>query len=378
MEKKITYIEEVKSNKKIHNWYPGRRECTSERILLNPYIGCEVECFFCYALGYPGNFQKFRKEKKIYIYKNFVENLKEQIDKLNIVFCGYLSPVTEPFQEVEKIYCLSERTIKLFVEKNIPIEFITKSVIPESIIELIKMQKHSFGQVSILTPNEDIRKVLMKKGATTSELFENIRNLAKNGIFAVCRIDPIIPFITDNKKELEIVIKRAIDNGAKHIVASIMDIPVLIKSDIMNYIKKKFGNEIWQKIETLYIERIGNYLHANINYRREIFTFLREVCDKLNITFALCMEYEIKNGKVIGLNKEFMTSFNCEGIDIPVYFRKNDKFYPFTCKGNCLNCKKGNCGIPELAQGKKNENFDGWNYYDYLRWNKIIEKEKLL
>lgn len=369
----------VKSEKKIHNWYHGKRECTSERILLNPYIGCDVECFFCYALSYPGNFQKFRKEKIITVYENFVENIERQIEKIDVAFCGYLSPITEPFQELEKIYKISEKTIELFVEKNIPIEFITKSEIPETVIEKIKLQKHSFGQVSILTPDEKIRKKLMKKGAGTEKLFENVRRLAKNGIFSVCRIDPIIPFITDNKKDLEKLIKMAIDNGANHIIASIMDIPITIKEDVFSYIEKNFGHLIRKKIENLYTEKIGSWFHANINYRKEIFYFLREKCDKFNISFALCMEYEIKNGKIIGLNREFMSSENCEGINIPIYFRKGKNFYHFKCNGNCLKCKNAFCGIDDIAQGNKTNYFCGWNYYDYLRWSKKIrEKERLL
>jgi DNA repair photolyase len=368
----------VRSNKKIHNWYPGKRECTSERILLNPYIGCDVECFFCYALSYPGNFQKFRKDRTIFVYENFVENVKSQIDKLNVAFCGYLSPVTEPFQELENIYHLSEKTIELFIENNLPVEFITKSIVPDSVIEKIKNQKHSFGQVSILTPFEEKRKLLMKKGADTKNLFKNIEKLSKNGVFSVCRIDPVIPFITDDEKEIQILVKMAVESGAKHIVASVMDIPKRIKNDVLNYIKKIFGDEIRRKIEGLYKEKIGSWLHADIGYRRRVFGFLREICDKYNISFALCMEYEIKDGKIIGLNKEFMSSENCEGIDIPIYFRKNKRFFPYDCNGNCLKCKEAKCGIYELAQGNKDGNYDGWDYYDYLKWNKIFEKGCLL
>ena len=368
----------LKSNKKIHNWYPGKRECTSERILLNPYIGCDVGCFFCYALSYPGNFQKFRKDGIIFVYENFVENVKNQIDRLNVAFCGYLSPVTEPFQTLENIYHLSEKIIKLFAENNIPVEFITKSIIPDSVIEKIKYQKHSFGQVSILTPFEEKRKLLMKKGTNTKNLFKNIEKLSKNNIFSVCRIDPIIPFITDSEKEIQILVKMAVESGAKHIIASIMDIPQSIKREILNYIKKTFGVEFEKKIEELYKEKIGNWLHADIKYRKRVFGFLREICDKNNVTFSLCMEYEIENGKIIGLNKEFMSSSNCEGIDIPIYFRKNNRFLPFDCNGNCLKCKEAKCGIYELAQGNKEKDYLGWDYYDYLRWNKIIEREVLL
>ena len=84
------------------------------------------------------------------------------------------------------------------------------------------------------------------------------------------------------------------------------------------------------------------------------------------------MEFERKDREICGLNREFMSSINCEGINIPVYKRKGEKFYPAaSCNGNCLNCKKPLCGIDELALGKvKNNNYKGFTYYDYLKWSR--------
>ncbi|MBC7188792.1 hypothetical protein H5U35_01050, partial [Candidatus Aerophobetes bacterium] len=48
------------TKKQLHGWWPGKRECTGERMLINPYNGCQINCFFCYAHAFPGNFQLFR------------------------------------------------------------------------------------------------------------------------------------------------------------------------------------------------------------------------------------------------------------------------------------------------------------------------------
>ena len=367
----MEYVKVV-SNKKIHGWYPGKRECTSERVLLNPYLGCEIGCFFCYTLGYPGKFQIAKKENKIFVYTNFVENLKKQIDRLNFISTCYLSPVSDPLQPAEKIFKITEKTVEFLLSKNIPFNITTKERIPENFIEIMKEHPHCYGQVSILTINEGLRKKLMRKGAETEELFRNIEKLSKNNIFSICRIDPIIPFINDDEKDIEEIIKRGVDNGVRHIISSVMDIHISVKEEIFTEIEKRFGLSKRKKIENLYKEKIGSYLHTEISYRRRIFTILRNLCDKYKITFALCMEFERRNGKIYGLNREFASSINCEGINIPVYKRNGEKFYPSaSCDGNCLNCKKPLCGIDELAQGKvKNNNYKGFTYYDYLKWSR--------
>ncbi|MCM8783919.1 MAG: hypothetical protein NC818_03995 [Candidatus Omnitrophica bacterium] len=360
----------IKTNKELHGWYRGKRECTAERMLINPYNGCSVGCFYCYARALPGYFGIFNQKNIVFVCKDFDKLISRQLDALNIASCGYLSPVTDPFQILEETYHLSERIIEEFIKRNIPIEFITKCKVPERVIDLIRTQKHSFGQISILTTKENLRKILAPGGADTIELFDNLKRLSKKGIFSVCRIDPIFPFITDEKKELSKVIERAIDAGARHIVASILDIPLRIKNFVFYKIKKHFGSGISVEYNSLYKEKIG-YLNAKIDYRRKIFEFLRGFCDKKKVTFSLCMEYELKDNKIQGLNQEFMSSKNCEGIDIPLYVKKDKNFEVlYDCSGNCLNCNRPLCGIKDLAMARSPDTRKDFKLRDYRRWSR--------
>jgi DNA repair photolyase len=386
-----TYIYKT-TNKQLHGWYvpedKPRRECTAERLLINPYNGCSVGCFYCYARALPGNFEEFHKENKIFVFNNFPEVVEKQISELLVASCGYLSPVTDPFQAIEKKEMLSQKIVEIFINYNIPIEFITKSEIPQDVVELIKpsfnepensCKKHCFGQVSILTVDENLRKVLAPNGATVDKLFENLKILSENNIFAVCRIDPIFPYITDKKENLKEIVLRAKDNGAKHIIASVLDIPVKIYDFVLEKIKKYFGTSVYYDYKNLYIENIG-YINTKLDYRLKIFDYLRNLCDKYNLTFALCMEYKIVEDNIFeGLNKIFMSSKNCEGIDIPVYIRKpqEKKFYPaYDCDGACLNCDNPLCSIEELAQKKTGPK--GLKLKDYKNFSKKINQQMLV
>jgi len=373
--KKYEIVEEpekhilISTKKELHGWWPGKRECTSERMLINPYNGCGIGCFFCYASAFPGYFQIFRERGIITVAKDFDQVVKGQLDSINVASCGYLSPVTDPFQPLNEKYHLSERIIKVFVERNIPIEFVTKAYIPQEALELMKLQSHSFGQVSILTLDDKMREILIPRGASSPVLFRNLERLAEKEIFAVCRIDPIFPYLTDKPKDLTELVEKARSSGARHIIASVLDIPLRIKEKILETLKNHFGVGMKWDYQRLYKENIDGYLNARIDYRKRIFDLLRNICERKNLTFALCMEYQLKEGEAIGLNQEFMSSLNCEGIDIPIYRRKGEKFYPATdCAGNCLNCTKPRCGIEDLAMGRDGVKKD-WRLKDYRRWS---------
>jgi len=365
----------VPTKKELHGWWPGKRECTSERMLINPYNGCGIGCFFCYSLAFPGHFQTFRKENVIIVAKDFDKIVSDQLNSIDVASCGYLSPVTDPFQPVNNLYHLSEKIIGVFVERNIPIEFITKAEIPEEAIELIKEQKHSFGQVSFLTINENLRNILAPQGASNNVLFRNLERMAKKGIYAVCRIDPIFPYITDRKSDFQQLIKRAKDSGAKHMIASALDIPLKIHREVFNKINNYFGPGVEFDYRKLYIENIDGYLNAKVEYRKKVFDNLRNICENFAMTFALCMEYELIDGKPKGLNREFSSSRNCEGIDIPVYRREKEKFVPATdCRGDCLNCAEAKCGIQDLAM-KREGSKKHWRLKDYRRWSRQLKRK---
>lgn len=367
----VPHIIKKDSKKKLHGWWPGKRECTAERLLINPYNGCNHDCFFCYAHTFRGYFEAYAKHNIVTVFEDFDESVARQLDRLDIACAGYLSPVTDPFQPINSRYKLSEKIIKAFVERNLPIGIATKGEISNDAISLLKTQEHSFGQVSILTINEDLRKFLVPNGKSTETLFTNLQRLATMRIHAVCRIDPIIPLITDNDVALSELVKRAALAGANHVIASCLDIPVKSKNKIIEG-ASRINHQVKNYYNKLYSEKIGGYLHANSSYRKRLFLRMRKICDKMGLTFALCMEYELQNGVVKGLNSEFMSSTNCEGIDIPIYFRNGDRFLPAVdCRGNCLNCDYALCGITDLAMGRNRKKGD-WRLEDYHRWAKEL------
>ena len=372
----------VESKKELHGWWngiepDGNRECTAEKLLINQYNGCSHNCLFCYSHALGGYFKLFREKGVVAVFTDFDKKVARQLDGLRVASCGYLSPVTDPFQPINEKYGLSERIIKEFVGLNIPVQFTTKGRVSDTAIKLLKKQEHSFGEISILTLDEDKRKRLMTGGASTDELVRNIERLADDNKIAVCRIDPIIPYVTDDRDDLDDLVKRAVNAGAKHIITSCVDIPRALKRDFYEELEKRFG--ISQKeFGRLYTETISGRLHANIEYRRKLFGTMREICDRNKVTMSLCMEFESLDGKrVRGLNREFMSSNNCEGVDVPIYVRREEgeRFEPVEgCAGNCLKCHFADeapvCGIPDLKKA------EAWKLRDYRRWRRDIEEEQ--
>lgn len=347
----------------VHGWYfpfsSGRRECSSERILINPYNGCTVNCPMCYTRAYGGYFDEWNRSGTITVFKDVHKKLKEELSKLYYASCGYFCPVTDPFQyPIENDYHLSELCMDVFLELDLPVEFITKngSNVPDRVFKKLSEHKygHCFCQYTILTLDKDISKMLSPGGSTPDEQFKAVRKAKDYGLYVVVRVDPIIPGINDAREVLSELIDVAKDNGADHIIASVCDLNKKSMEKMLPIAEELGLKKLWQ---SLYVERMGMSYHACLNYRREVFRTLRELCTERGLSFALCMEFYKSGRKYRGMNEEFMTSKVCEGKIVPVYFRRSlkENFRPIAgCDGDCLSCAKGMkypiCGKPLLAE----------------------------
>lgn len=336
----------------VHGWYfpfkSGRRECSSERILINPYNGCTVNCPMCYARAYGGHFEDWNRTGVVTVFKDIHKKLREELSRLYYASCGYFSPVTDPFQyPLEEIYRLSELCMESFLDLDLPVEFVTKngSRVPDRLLRRMSEHpyNHCFCQYTMLSLDEEVRKALSPGGSTAEEQLRAIRKSKDHGLYVAVRVDPVLPGINDSPKDLSDLLEAVKTAGADHIIASVCDLNASYKDRLLSVVGS-FDEQVTRLWQSLYKERIGLSYQASEEYRRRIFRILRGLSTERGLTFALCMEFRRVGKKYIGMNSEFMTSKVCEGKIVPIYYRASlkEKFKPIPgCDGDCLSCARG-------------------------------------
>jgi len=358
----------VDTKPKFHGWSyynfqdAGKRECTHERWPLNPYAGCENACFICYARKLGTYARTYDGCKVMTVYKDYPALIAARLSKLHAACCAYLCTATDAFQAINTRYRHAEQLIKLFTSLNVPIEFITKrgNLVSNDVFRDIASQEHSFVQFTILSPENRKIKDIAPVASFYEEQLDAIRRARANGVkHVVARFDPIIPYYTDDRTDIEFMFRDAADAGATHVVTSCLDIPGSIKAGILAKMKAIFllsgGEKMYEDFVSLYTndQNVGRDLNATVAYRRSLFGDMNRLSKEVGVTFSMCMEFEVvhaKDGTIRykGFNDEFATSKACEGIDTPIYYRENlgDKFKPLSdripgCDGNCLASAKG-------------------------------------
>jgi len=183
---------------------------------INPYLGrCAHRCIYCYAVKFPS----FRGPTVPRL------KLKEEIGKMaegtKIRLPVMLSDTTDPYQPLEKRYEITRRCLEVLAKHVFPLLIVTKSDLVTRDIDIFK-QTSTVVSMTITTQREDVRRLIEPHAPPSNLRFTALQKIADEGIPTVVRIDPIIPTVNSDEKDLEAIVAQAAEIGVKQITASTM------------------------------------------------------------------------------------------------------------------------------------------------------------
>ncbi|HPZ74450.1 MAG TPA: radical SAM protein [Candidatus Pacearchaeota archaeon] len=268
-----------------------------EKLIVNPYYGCAHQCLFCPANdGYLKKkvFEEFLRNGSIFVVENIVDHVDAYIQNAKgKEVTVHLSPVTDPFQPIEKVYHLTLKIMKYCSEKNIPMAICTKAEVPNSAFPYLKAHPKSFVQVSLPSINEKKRRFIVRGGGlTVRETLKNIGFMIKNGILVMLRIDPIYPFINDDMEEFEALLIESSKIGVTYVLSSIADIYYGALEREFSYLEK-YQQGLGEKYQRLYQNEIQGRFHADIGYRKKLFENMSRLCEKHQMYFGITWEPDL-------------------------------------------------------------------------------------
>ena len=266
----------------IITWFDpwGSRLCTCPRkYSFSPYTGCSHACTYCYISAYiPHPFQLRPK-------RNLIQRLLRDLVRLNPNFHISIANSSDPYPPEERKFLLTRESLKAILNHGFRVQLITKSDLITRDIDLIKHGNCSVS-FTITTLDDKVAERLEPRAPPPSRRLEALRKLANAGIPCSVRIDPLIPYI--NTYNLEELVRKVADAGAKHIVTSTYK----AKGDSFKRVVRAFP-EWEEKLRKLYW--IAGEIHGRARYLEEGFRYklladLKEVVDRFGMTYATCRE----------------------------------------------------------------------------------------
>jgi len=192
---------------------------------VNPYRGCEIGCTYCYARythAYLGLDDPTRFEREIFVKLGAGQTIgrslrPEHFEGAHIA----IGTATDPYQPAERRYRVTRGILeKLAVFPGLSISLTTKSPIVTDdldLLERIAARSDLTVNVSLISLDPALIRLLEPKAATPAARLEAVRKLAERDIPVELFLMPVIPGINDDPADIAALKRAALDAGASRV-----------------------------------------------------------------------------------------------------------------------------------------------------------------
>ena len=192
--------------------------------VVNPYIGCELACLYCYAsfmgravgqsIADWGSYV-VAKSNAIDLFEKELPKLLRQDPQPSI----FLSSVTDPYQPAEKKYQLTRGVLEILAKHRYggTVGILTKSPLILRDLDLLQQIPQAEIGLTITTTDDAISRFLEVKAPSASSRITTLDTLSRTGIKTYAFLGPLLPHYLHNLDKLDTLIKTIKDAGASYV-----------------------------------------------------------------------------------------------------------------------------------------------------------------
>lgn len=161
--------------------------------VVNPYIGCEHACTYCYARfmkRFTGHREPWGEFVDVKI--NAPDLLKREIDRTPPGRV-WVSGVCDPYQPLERTYKVTKKCLEILVEHDWPITIQTKSALVLRDVALFAGSNKIEVGLTVTTGDERVRELFEPNAASIKERIKALEKLHLAGTRTYIMIAPMLP-----------------------------------------------------------------------------------------------------------------------------------------------------------------------------------------
>jgi len=216
---------------------------------LNPYVGCEFGCTYCYAryahryvverandAGQISNedLDEYRQSSTWEIFERqiFVKRREAVLDALSrdlgrihrwkrrgAAYPIVIGTATDPYQPAERRFAITRAVLeRLLDEQGLGIGIITKSPLVQQDIDLlVELQRHNRVSVyvSLISTDPEIIKKFEARSPMPHVRLKTLHRLIEAGINAGLIVAPVLPGITDTEEQISALARAVRHTGGR-------------------------------------------------------------------------------------------------------------------------------------------------------------------
>ena len=233
---------------------------------LNPYVGCEFGCSYCYAryahryvverahsagkltdaefADYRGPHGWEAFERRIFVKEQILGALETDLRRLPPGQTVVIGTATDPYQPAERRFRVTRAVLgRLARCEGLSIGIITKSpLVARDVDVLRRLQERNALEVyvSLITVDADLVRTLEARSPLPAVRLRGLAKLTAAGINAGLIVAPVLPGITDDLPRLEALFSAAREAGARFLHAGPLRLYPAIRERFLPLLDKHF------------------------------------------------------------------------------------------------------------------------------------------
>ncbi len=243
---------------------------------LNPYVGCEHKCVYCYAI--------FMKR-----FSNHVEDWGDFVDiKVNAPDVLHrqlklrksqshisIGTVCDAYQPIEEKYQLTRKCLEILRYFQHSVSILTKSSLALRDIDILTKMKDIEIGFTVCTLHSGIKQMFEPNSSSVEQRFEALKKLSEKGIKTWVFVAPVLPFISDSDEELISLIKSAQGSGAQVITFDSFNPYPKVWRNVLKIIRANFPDKI---------RNYHDYYRDKIKYEKALKQRINKISSQFKIT----------------------------------------------------------------------------------------------
>jgi DNA repair photolyase len=212
--------------------------CLRDTFTLNVTRGCEFMCVYCYARGYPNA----PVPGEVFLYRNLPEKLGAELESPRTrsrVHWVAFNTASDCFQTHPAVQDVALEAMRMLLERSIGFSYLTKGRVPDRFIRLFsRYPQLVHSTICLVSTRSRYQEIFEPHAAAPSERLRNVERLKAAGLEVDVRVDPIIPFITDDPDSITDLCSALASRGVRRISLSYLHLRPAVLDQLRNELSR--------------------------------------------------------------------------------------------------------------------------------------------
>jgi len=246
---------------------------------LNPYVGCQHGCAYCYAVfmkRFTGHSEEWGQFVDVRV--NAPQALARQLKRAHPGSVS-LGTVTDAYQPSERKYQLTRGCLQALAPYDgFPTTVLTKSALVLRDLDVLCEMKNIEVAFTITTLDDSVRRVLEPYASPISQRIEALSRLHEAGIRTWAFFGPALPVFSDSEEAIEALFAALAGVGVSHILV-----------DTLN-LKGALWGRLYRVLQSNYPQVLEEYRliwHDRRGYARALAERVARVAERHHVPYEL-------------------------------------------------------------------------------------------